>query len=93
MDNPQKKYRDLSIELGPMFPACGPAPKHPMYSYDRPAWLFWQGVADQLQEQGMSEERAIAWLKSSSTRHGLDGAIEIALAELGRRLVLQERPQ
>lgn len=65
-----KNIPDITGDIGPLF--TGPV-KVPMYSFSRPAWLFWQGLYEGLREEGYSHERAIEMLQSKKVRHMLDG--------------------
>lgn len=44
-----------------------------MYSFDRPAYTFWDGVAAALYRRGWTDEEIKTWLQSSEPRHALDG--------------------
>ena len=43
-----------------------------MYSFSRPACIFWQAAFERLISHGMSEQRAIDWLTSKAPRCMLD---------------------
>ena len=58
----------------------------PMYSYERPAWIFWTGFANALLRRGFTMERIKAELQSKGTRWLLDATgdrLEKLGAELG----------
>ncbi len=78
------KYRDITDALGPMFRDGGWAPEIPMYSYERPAYILWQAVFEGMQEAGMTESQAIAWLQGKLSRWALDGALGEGLRTMGR---------
>lgn len=46
--------------------------KWPMYSFDRPAYLFWNGVANYLRNAGYSDKEIREELQSKSVRWMLD---------------------
>lgn len=56
-----------------------------MYSYERPAYNFWQGFYEVLVEGGMSHVTAMRELTHSSIRHFLDNNDD-AIRDLGRTL-------
>ena len=56
-----------------------------MYSYSRPAYLFWQGVYDYLISQGLTHEKAIDVLQHKDTRWMLDHHGD-EVKELGRKM-------
>jgi hypothetical protein len=48
-----------------------------MYSYSRPAWIFWNAAMNTLiQKHGMTETQAIEWLRSKHARWMLDRSEE-----------------
>jgi hypothetical protein len=47
-------------------------PEWPMYSYSRPAYLFWNGFANALRERGLSDAQIRVELQSKGTRWLLD---------------------
>lgn len=75
--------RDITADIGPMY-RDGWKPKIPMYSYERPAYIFWQAVFEGLQEGGMTETQAIDWLQSKNPRWALDGSLGTILRQIGR---------
>lgn len=74
-----KSKRDISIEIGPLDSDRAV----PMYSYERPASLFWQGVYDGLIARSMTHDQAMEWLQSKHARWILNSCGE-ELTELGR---------
>jgi hypothetical protein len=78
------EYRDITADIGPLHTRTEPA-KIPMFSYERPAYLFWQFVFEGLQEKGWTEEQAIHWLQSKGPRWELDGTLGEAIAALGKQ--------
>jgi len=45
----------------------------PMCSYDRPAYLFWNGIANGLKKNGATIKEIQWWLQSKCARWTLDG--------------------
>lgn len=76
------KYRDITLDIGPLFREGWVAP-HPMYSFERPAWILWQAVFEGLQDSGMSENQAFDWLASKRARWALDGVLGGSLRTMG----------
>lgn len=70
------KYVDLTAAVGEIG----------MFSYDRPAWTFWNAFANRLMKLGWSEAEALEILKSKHTRWMLDSKGEDALEKLAERL-------
>ena len=49
-----------------------------MYSYERPAWVFWNAVMNSLiKNQGLTKEQALEWLDSKHARWMLDQLEEV----------------
>jgi putative NIF3 family GTP cyclohydrolase 1 type 2 len=80
---------DVTARIGPLLPIPDRA-DWPMYSYHRPADIFWQGVADRLQAAGWREARIRDWLQSKAPRLCLDGTWGERLAALGAELIAAE---
>jgi hypothetical protein len=53
-----------------------------MYSYDRPAWLFWNAMMNGLMDSGYSQQAAEQWLRSKAARWMLDGDMGDKIEEL-----------
>lgn len=47
----------------------------PMYSYERPAYMFWNAIANTLRTRGWSDEEIKEWLQSKEPRWMLDGEL------------------
>ncbi len=65
---------DFSGRMGPklsLHSASNP-PEWPMYSYERPAWLYFNGVANALRAQGWNDEQIKERLASKDMRWMLD---------------------
>lgn len=60
---------DITGEIGGLHSDC----KWTMYSYERPAFVFWNGVAKGLAEKGATIEEIQWWLQSKNARWLLDG--------------------
>ncbi len=56
-----------------------------MYSYDRPAYNFWQGFYETLIKRGLTHEQALEELSSTGTRHFLDQE-DVQIKRLGSEL-------
>lgn len=76
--------RDITADIGPLWPLPQEG-RRTMYSYERPAYLFWQGFADALFDRGLTKEQVFRELASKGTRWLLDAQGE-KLKQLGRRL-------
>jgi len=61
---------DITGKIGDLFPS--EKPEWPMYSYSRPAYLFWQGVADEMFANGATPDQVREFLSSKTVRHMLD---------------------
>ena len=57
-----------------------------MYSFSRPACIFWQAAFERLITRGMSEQHAIDWLTSNKARWMLDKYDE-CIKTLARALI------
>jgi uncharacterized membrane protein len=51
----------------------------PMYSYEHPASIVWNTIANVLHERGWSEAKIKNWLQSKDARWALDGELGDAL--------------
>lgn len=81
---------DITGDIGPLYRGTE-TPISQMYSFERPSWLFWQGVYDGLTEPGgMTHEQAIDWLQSKAARWLLDASGD-EIQQLGHKLGLKER--
>lgn len=59
-------------------------PEWPMYSFDRPAHYFWNGVANGLKKSGLNDEEIKDWLQSKAARWLLDSMGE-KIVKLGKK--------
>lgn len=85
-----KTYRDISCDIGPLYPLHkNTEPKYPMYSYKRAAYSLWQGVFNALIDQGRTEEEAFDVLMSKHMRWALDGKLAEALQQFGYEFAMQ----
>lgn len=73
---------DITGKIGNMFQ--GEQPEWPMYSFNRPAYAFWQGVATELQEQGYSQQHIQGVLQSKHMRWLFDGGTSEEIEAVGR---------
>ena len=75
---------DITCKIGPLGKlACGDTPEWPMYSYERPSWILWDAVANELHRLGWTEEAIKTLLQSKSPRYALDGDLGDLLRGLG----------
>lgn len=65
--DPERRY-DCTSLLGQL----GSGKEWEMFSYDRPAYTFWNGVAKALYRRGWSDKEIKTWLQSKDSRHALD---------------------
>lgn len=70
---------DITTKLG----GLGTGAEWEMYSYDRPAYMLWNAIANGLHKNGWSEEAIKDHLQSRDVRHALDGALGDSIRELG----------
>ena len=56
----------------------------PMYSYDRPAYILWNAIANVLHAKGWTEDEIKNWLQSKDARWALDFGLEESIEDLGR---------
>lgn len=54
----------------------------PMYSYDRPSSILWNGIAEALYKRGWSDKQIRHWLQSKEPRWALDGSLGEAIEKL-----------
>ncbi len=66
----------------------------PMYSFERPAYAFWNGLATALHQRGWSDEEIREWLQSKEPRYLLnEGTVPEALEAMGALMALSaQRP-
>jgi hypothetical protein len=77
--------RDITADVCDPFDK--PKGEIPMFSFERPAYLFWQGAYDVLTDElGKTHEQAVEWLKSKHPRWMLDNKGD-ACKRLGATLV------
>ena len=82
------RARDIGLDIGPLFAEREEVPVR-MFSFERPAHLFWQGAFTALIKSGMSEASAFAWLQSKSPRWLLDSTSD-QVEQLGFDIVAKE---
>jgi len=87
------KEIDITGRIGPLFFTDVNVPAEcPMYSYERPAYMLWNAVAQGMVNSGMTEAKAIKWLQSKDARHALDGELGTALVKLGEQFGASIKP-
>lgn len=59
-------------------------PEIPMYSFERPAYILWNGIYNGLRNRGWTDEEAREWLRSKHTRWLLDDVSGELLDMLGK---------
>jgi len=74
--------RDFTCAFHQMFPLEPMPDSTPMYSFERPARIFWSAFVNGLMAGGMSEKDARDWLTSRAARHSLDQDLGDALADM-----------
>ena len=75
------KIDTISERIGPLYTSEKPA-EITMYSYERPARIFWRGFIEGLANKGWTEQEIIEWLESKAARWMLDG-MDTELFDLG----------
>jgi len=53
-----KRLQDITADIGPLYPNAETT--IPMYSFDRPATILWQGVYDAMRADGFPREASAA---------------------------------
>ena len=79
---------DISGKIGPL-DLDREYSAFPMYSYSRPAYIFWNGFATGLAKLGKSEAEIMDILQSKDVRHILDG-MDNRIRELGEAIAISE---
>ena len=79
-----KHLQDITADIGPLYPKSEAT--IPMYSFDRPAIILWQGTYEAMRADGCTHEQVSAWLQSKGPRWMLDGEAGDKLEELGREM-------
>jgi hypothetical protein len=74
---------DITGKIGPLYPRTEP-PEWPMLSYDRPAYMLWNSIAQELANRGWSETRIKKWLQSKVTRWALDDELGTLIIAVGK---------
>ena len=82
--------QDISGDIGPLYKDEEQS-KNSMFSYNRPAYNFWQGFYDGLRKKGLTHEQAMEELMSKGVRHMLD-ANDGRLQKLGRAMAKKYKP-
>ena len=80
---------DISATVGPLYPVNHDA-EWPMYSYDRPATAFWQGIVDGLANEGFTDTQIKEVLQSKLMRWLFDGDGYDKVYELGKAIATSE---
>lgn len=77
---------DITGKICDLHPSYG---DWPMYSYERPAWLLWNTIANALHDKGWTEDQIKEWLQSKDPRIALDGGLGNEIQKLGKAYVEQ----
>ena len=81
----KKTIADITGDIGPLEAQV----KYPMYSFNRAAYNFWQGIYTGLRQQGRSHKQAIDILQSKFMRWEFDGTLADMLQAIGRSYALE----
>lgn len=63
----------------------------PMYSFDRPAYIFWNTIAAELNKAGWTDDQIKNWLQSKAPRWALDGDWTEQIEHFARELAKDVR--
>ena len=75
---------DITSRIGPLYGRIGErAAEYPMYSYERPAYLLWNAIYNQLRAQKWTHKQAIDWLQSKNPRWSLDNTLGDMIEKIG----------
>lgn len=77
-----KDWKDYTGSFRPLGDIAHLDDAAPMYSYERPAYLFWSAFMNGLRASGLTEKQAKEWLQSKKTRWALDGNLGDAIEDL-----------
>jgi predicted transcriptional regulator len=76
---PKQADYDCTDKIGQLGSDC----EWPMYSYERPAYILWNAIAQNLHRRGWTDKQIKEWLQSKNTRWALDGDLGAIIQELG----------
>lgn len=79
MENKKVERIDITMQIGPFESGR----EWPMYSYERPAYILWDAIANGLLQRGWKMNEIKDWLQSKSTRWALDSDLGGLLERLG----------
>ncbi|HYT44021.1 MAG TPA: hypothetical protein VEP90_16905 [Methylomirabilota bacterium] len=65
---------DITGKIGPLW-TIKSGSDWPMYSYERPAYIVWNAIANELHDLGWTDIQIKDWLQSKSPRWELDGQL------------------
>jgi hypothetical protein len=80
---------DITGKIGPLFGVVTPNPEWPMYSYERPAYMLWNAIANALHAKGWTEPQIKEWLQSKATRWALDSDLGDMIIAAGEQYAQQ----
>lgn len=78
----REQWTDYTASFKPLYGIPAGENATPMYSYERPAYIFWSAFMNGLQAGGLSERQAKDWLTSKKARWMLDGDMSEMLEKL-----------
>ncbi len=85
---------DITGRIGPLYTPKEP-PEWPMYSFDCPAALLWNAIANEFFEAGWNKDQIKEWLQSKNARWALDGALGESVNKIGkdyaRKIINEEK--
>ena len=74
-------HYDCTGHIGPF----GSEALWPMYSFNRPAYIIWNAIAQELYANGWTDEQIKEWLQSKNPRWSLDAGLGRILEQVGRK--------
>ncbi len=74
---------DITSKIGPLFNSDQKPAEWPMYSYERPAYMLWNAIANGLKARKWTEKQIRDWLQSKHPRWALDCELGTALEKIG----------
>lgn len=82
--------RDITGDIGPLY-QYPEKPKYRMNSFNRAAYIFWQGFYNGLRKKGLTHQQAIDEMQSKGTRWMLD-AKDDQVQALGEQMAADYKP-
>lgn len=69
----REDWTDYTAAFKPLFGTPSTDDARAIYSYERPAYIFWSAFMNGLRAAGLTEEEAKDWIASKRARWMLDG--------------------